>query len=171
MTLYTIGHSHIAIERFVDLLRLYLIHVLVDARSQPYSRYAPQFNRDSLKTSLQQVGIAYLYLGDRLDLGDRLGGRPGDARYYFPNGKVDYDRLAEASFYREGLKRLKHEAEGCCLALMCREADYKNCHRYNLITRSLVKDGVEVHHILHSGDLAQTHPEEFARAAHQLELF
>ncbi len=165
MTLYTIGHSRFAIERFVDLLRLHLIHVLVDTRSQPYSRYAPQFNRESLKTSLQQAGIAYLYLGDR------LGGRPGGARYYFPNGKVDDDRLEEASFYREGLKRLKHEAEGCCLALMCSEADYKNCHRYNLITRSLVKDGVKVHHILHSGDLAQTHPEEFARAAHQLELF
>jgi uncharacterized protein (DUF488 family) len=50
MTIYTIGHSHTAIERFVDLLRLHPIQVLIDTRSQPYSRYAPQFNRKSLQT-------------------------------------------------------------------------------------------------------------------------
>ena len=164
MTIYTIGHSHIAIERFVDLLRLHLIHVLVDTRSQPYSRYAPQFNRGSLKTSLQQAGITYLYLGDQ------LGGRPKSAQYYLPNGKVDYDRLEETPLYREGLERLKHAAEGHRLAIMCGEADYQNCHRYNLISRSLVKHGVEVHHILHSGDLAQTHPEEFRSEPRQLGL-
>ena len=165
MTIYTIGHSNIAIGRFIDLLRLHLIDVLVDTRSQPYSRYAPHFNRESLKTSLQQAGIAYLYLGDE------LGGRPKDAWYYFPNGKVDYDRLEAAESYQEGLKQLKHAAEGRCLAMMCSEADYRKCHRYWLITRSLVNEGVEVHHILHSGDLVQTRPDAFAPAPRQLGLF
>ena len=57
MTIYTIGHSNIASERFVDLLRLHLIQLLVDTRSQPYSRYAPQFNREALQTSIELVGI------------------------------------------------------------------------------------------------------------------
>jgi uncharacterized protein (DUF488 family) len=164
MTIYTIGHSNIAIERFVDLLRLHLIQVLVDTRSQPYSRYAPQFNRESLQTSLHRAGITYLYLGEE------LGGRPRDAHYYLPGGKVDYDRLAEAPFYEGGLKQLQHEAEGRCLAIMCREADYQNCHRYKLITRSLVRDGLEVCHILHSGTLDQTRLAEFRPESRQLGL-
>ena len=56
MTIYTIGHSTITIERFVDLLRSYSIQVLVDTRSQPHSRYAPQFNHGSLKTSIEPAG-------------------------------------------------------------------------------------------------------------------
>jgi uncharacterized protein (DUF488 family) len=164
MTIYTVGHSNIAIARFVDLLRIHMIQVLVDTRSQPYSRYAPQFNRASLKTSLAYAGIAYLYLGDE------LGGRPRDARYYRPEGTVDYDQLAEAPFYREGIERLKREAAGRCLAVMCSEADYRHCHRYNLITRSLVKEGVEVQHILHSGGLDPTELNDFRSELRQLAL-
>jgi uncharacterized protein (DUF488 family) len=164
MTIYTIGHSHTAIERFVDLIRLHPIQVLIDTRSQPYSRYAPQFNRKSLQTSLQQAQIAYFYLGDE------LGGRPKDAQYYLPDGKVDYERLAEAPSYRRGIARLKHEAEGRCVAIMCSEADYRKCHRYWLISRSLVHEGVEVQHILPSGGLIQTGPEEFSPVSHQLGL-
>lgn len=163
MTIYTIGHSHTAVERFVDLLQLHSIQVLVDTRSQPYSRYAPQFNRESLKTSLQQIGIAYRYLGDE------LGGRPRGAQYHLPNGKIDYERLAQATFYREGLARLKHEAEERCVAIMCSEADYRKCHRYWLITHSLVNEAVEVHHILYSGALVRTHADEFPPS--QLDLF
>ena len=164
MTIYTVGHSNIAIERFVDLLRLHTIQVLADTRSQPYSRYAPQFNRESLKTSLQDAGMAYLYLGDR------LGGRPMEARYYRPEGTVDYDQLAEAPFYREGIERLKREAEGRCLAIMCSEVGYKACHRYKLITRSLVREGIEVQHILHSGGLDSTDLNDFRSELRQLGL-
>jgi uncharacterized protein (DUF488 family) len=164
MTIYTVGHSNVTVERFVDLLRLQLIQLLVDTRSQPYSRYVPQFNRESLKSSLEYAGIAYLYLGDE------LGGRPRDARYYRPEGTVDYDQLAEAPFYREGIERLKREATGRCLAVMCSEADYRHCHRYNLITRSLVKEGVEVQHILHSGGLDPTELNDFRSELRQLAL-
>jgi uncharacterized protein (DUF488 family) len=164
LTIYTVGHSNIALARFIDLLRIHMIQVLVDTRSQPYSRYVPQFNRASLKTSLAYAGIAYLYLGDE------LGGRPRDERYYRPEGTVDYDRLAEAPVYREGIERLKREAEGRRLALMCSEADYRHCHRYNLITRSLAKEGIEVHHILHSGGLDPTDLNDFGSELRQLGL-
>jgi uncharacterized protein (DUF488 family) len=164
MTIYTIGHSNIAIERFADLLHSSSIQVLVDTRSQPYSRYAPQFNRESLQTSIELAGIAYLYLGDQ------LGGRPRDARYYLPEGTVDYDQLAEAPFYREGIERLESAAEGHSLAIMCSEADYKDCHRYKLITRSLVNEGVEVQHILHSGELVHSRVDEFRSQPRQLGL-
>jgi uncharacterized protein (DUF488 family) len=164
MTIYTIGHSNIAIERCIDLLRRYSIQVLVDTRSQPYSRYAPQFNRETLNTSLYQADITYLYLGDQ------LGGRPKGDQYYGQDEKVDYHWLADAPFYRAGIARLRREAEGHFLAIMCSEADYTKCHRYHLITRTLVHDGVEVQHILHSGDLVPTDLNHFRSEPCQLGL-
>jgi uncharacterized protein (DUF488 family) len=149
----------------VQLLTQCRIEVLVDTRSQPYSRYAPQFNRESLKTSLEQAHIKYLYLGDS------LGGRPAEEQYYSPDGKVDYDRLAQAPFYLEGLERLKKGAEQYRLAIMCSEADYHKCHRYWLITRSLVAEGVCVQHILHSGEVVETGPTAFSHQTAQPRLF
>ncbi|MBI2875313.1 MAG: DUF488 domain-containing protein [Candidatus Tectomicrobia bacterium] len=165
MILYTVGHGNATIDQFLDLLRQHHIDVLVDVRTQPYSRYASQFNRDPLRASLQQVGIQYLYLGDA------LGGRPADVQYFWADGKVNYDRLTKAPFYLEGLERLKKQAEGHRVAVLCSEADYRKCHRYWLITRSLVGEGVEVRHILHSGELAETRPDEFTPPVEQLRLF
>jgi uncharacterized protein (DUF488 family) len=165
MTLYTIGHGHTSVERFLELLRLHQIEALFDTRSQPYSRFAPQFNRESLKASLQHAGTVYLYLGDQ------LGGRSRDPVYKLPNGKVDSERLAGAPAFLEGLRQLKRDAEKRRVAIMCSEADYRKCHRFWLITRALVGDGVDVQHILHSGELAHTSPDAFAAAVDQLCLF
>jgi uncharacterized protein (DUF488 family) len=165
MTIFTVGHSHIPIARFIELLKLHHIDTLLDARSQPHSRFAPQFNRKTLQTSLEQAGFAYRYDGDR------LGGRPKDPQYHLPGGKVDYVRLAQAPFYRDGLHELCREAEQSRVAVMCAEADFRKCHRYWLITRSLVEEGVEVHHILHSGELVGTTQDAFISPPDQLQLF
>lgn len=146
MTLYTIGHSNAEIEAFTSLLGRYEIELLVDTRSQPYSRYTPQFNRETLKASLNSAGIAYAFMGDS------LGGRPIGEQFYFPSGKVDYDLLEQAEFYQAGLEKLLELAAECRVAFMCSEADYHHCHRYNLITRTLVRRGIAVTHILHSGE-------------------
>jgi uncharacterized protein (DUF488 family) len=148
--IYTIGHSNIPIEQFMGLLAQHEIEILVDIRSHPYSRYAHQFNRELLKASLEQTGIGYFYLGHL------LGGRPADEQYYGPDGKVDYDRLAEAPGYLAGLERLKMIAQKHRLAIMCSEANYLKCHRYWLITRALGSEGVEVGHILGSGEVVKT---------------
>ena len=70
MTLYSIGHSNVEIEFFLDLLGRYRIETLVDSRSQPYSRYSPQFNKEALSRSTLEAGVDYVYMGDA------LGGRP-----------------------------------------------------------------------------------------------
>jgi uncharacterized protein (DUF488 family) len=165
MMIFTVGHSHIPIAHFIELLELHHVDTLIDARSQPHSRFAPQFNRKILQTSLEQAGIVYRYLGDK------LGGRPKDPQYYLPGGKVDYLRLAQAPHYWEGLQALRQEAERSHVAIMCAEADFRKCHRYWLITRSLVNAGVDVHHILGSGELVGTSPEEFVSTPEQLPLF
>jgi uncharacterized protein (DUF488 family) len=165
MRLLTVGHSHIPIARFIQLLGLHHIDTLIDARSQPQSRFAPQFNHKALQTSLEQAGLAYRYLGDK------LGGRPKDPQYYLSDGAIDYRRLAQAPVYQEGLQELRREAEESCVALMCAEADFRKCHRYWLIARSLVEEGVEVQHILPSGELLGTSPDEFISTPDQLSLF
>jgi uncharacterized protein (DUF488 family) len=165
MTIFTVGHSHIPIARFIELLRRHHIDTVIDARSRPQSRFAPQFNRKALQTSLEQAGLAYRYLGDK------LGGRPKDPQYHLPGGKIDYLHLAQAPLYREGLQELRQEAEQSHVAVMCAEGDFRKCHRYWLITRSLVDEGVEVHHILHSGEVVGTSADEFVSTPDQLPLF
>jgi uncharacterized protein (DUF488 family) len=165
MTLYTIGHSHIPMERFSELLTLHHIETLTDVRSQPHSRFAPQFNRQALQAALARVGIVYRYRGDA------LGGRPKDPRYRRPDGTVDYVGLAQAPHYRQGLHELQREAGQSRLAVMCAEADFRKCHRYWLITRSLTDEGLEVQHILPSGALVGTAPDAFRVTSDQLPLF
>lgn len=60
MTLFTIGHSNHEIDKFIDLLRCHQIEMLVDVRSSPHSRYAPQYNMDALRNALDKQGIHYL---------------------------------------------------------------------------------------------------------------
>jgi len=43
-TIWTIGHSTRPIEEFIDILKSFLIELLIDVRSFPGSRRYPQFN-------------------------------------------------------------------------------------------------------------------------------
>jgi uncharacterized protein (DUF488 family) len=155
MKLFSIGHSNSSLNAFIDLLRRYGIAVLVDTRSQPYSRYNQHFSREPLKQSLEESGIEYVFMGDQ------LGGRPADRAYYFENGKVDYELLETAPFYLAGIERLLALASDRAIAFMCSEGDYKHCHRYWLITRTLIERGIEVQHILHSGESVGSQASEF----------
>ena len=158
MKLYTIGHGNVATEAFIALLHQHAIELLIDTRSQPYSRFNPQFNRETLKQSVSAAGIAYAYMGKV------IGGIPSDQRFYLPNGKADYDLLEQADFYQAGITRLLDLVVECRVALMCAEKDYHHCHRYHLITRTLVRRGVEVTHILHSGEMVNSSVAEFEPA-------
>ncbi len=155
MTLFSIGHSNARINEFIELLRRYGIAVLVDTRSKPYSRYNPHFSRDALEQSLTEHGIEYAYLGDK------IGGRPESEAFYFESGRVDYEELATAQFYLEGIDRMLALAEERTVAFMCAEGDYKKCHRYWLITRTLLERDIEVEHILHSGETVGSRADEF----------
>jgi uncharacterized protein (DUF488 family) len=147
---------------FLALLRRYEIETLVDTRSHPYSRFSPHFSRDPLRRSINSAGIEYVFMGDW------LGGRPEGEEFYL-NGKADYDAIETAAFYLEGIERLLEIAAGRRVAFMCSEADFKKCHRYNLITRTLVRRDIAVLHILHTGETTASHKSEFE--PQQLSLF
>ena len=56
MMIVTIGHSHIPITRVSELLKRHHPDMIIDVRSQPQSRFAPQSNRQALHTSLEPGG-------------------------------------------------------------------------------------------------------------------
>lgn len=158
MNLFSIGHSNVSLDRFVELLQQHRIDWLVDTRSKPYSRYNPHFSRDPLKHSLNEQGFEYIFLGNL------IGGKPEGEAFYFQNGKVDYALLSDAPFYREGIEKLIALGQQKRVAFMCAEADYKHCHRYWLITRTLVTRGIQVQHILHTGETVSSIAAEFEAA-------
>ena len=159
---YTIGHSNHEIELFIGLLQAHAITAVGDVRSSPYSRYNPQFNRENLEKSLRQAGIAYRFLGQE------LGARSDDPSCY-EGTKVQYVRLAQTAVFQRGIKRVLTGMEQFRLALMCAEKDPLDCHRFVLVSRQLVKDGIAVQHILPDGAV-ESHAEALERLSRQLDL-
>jgi uncharacterized protein (DUF488 family) len=146
LLIHTIGHSSHEPGEFIALLSRHAIELVVDVRSQPYSQWTPQFNRETLAAGLQPAGVAYHYLGDK------LGGRPSDTSLYQPGKeRPDYERLAQTEVYLEGIAVLLGLAAGQRLAVMCSEGDHRHCHRYLLIAQTLVERHVRVLHIQPDG--------------------
>jgi uncharacterized protein (DUF488 family) len=149
LRIYTIGHSDHSISAFVDLLRTFDIALLVDVRSQPYSRWTPQFNREDLAHDLQEAGIAYK------NMGDSLGGRPADPTLYDPGAeRPDYERMAQTPVYQSGIVQLLDLARAQQVVVMCSEGDFHQCHRHKLITQTLLERGIDVQHIQPDGATA-----------------
>ncbi len=148
MEILTIGHGDHSIESFVALLREHHVELLVDTRSQPGSQRHPQFSQQALATLLDEAGITYAFLGDK------LGGRPKDPSLYDASGKPDYARMAETPAFKRGIEELEQLAAGDeNVAIMCSESDYHECHRYKLVSRALALDDVDVKHIMRDGSL------------------
>lgn len=145
----TIGHSNLDAEDFVALLHLHGATTVIDVRSEPYSRYAPQFCRTPLEACLSAASIAYRWLGDS------LGGRPADPACYYDRivrkGNVDYRALARHPRFQAGLQDLLAQARTDQVAIMCSEEDPRRCHRHRLIQPSLREQNVEVLHIRRDG--------------------
>lgn len=159
--IYTVGHSDHYTAAFIALLCRHGITLVVDVRSQPYSHWQPQFNREVLAHDLEDAGIAYRFMGDV------LGGRSADAGLYNPGQKhPDYQLVAQTPGYQAGIDRLLALAQTQRAAVMCSEGDHRQCHRHLLITQTLLERGAHVLHIQPDGATAEGEP-----AARQLALF
>ncbi|MEQ1829882.1 MAG: DUF488 domain-containing protein [Pirellula sp.] len=145
--LFTVGHSNHSEERFLGLLERHSIQVLADVRTQPFSRYTPHFNRESLQDSLRLKRMKYLFMGDQ------LGGRPIGEQFYDADGHVLYYRLADADFFLKGLERLQQGIQTFRVAMMCSEEDPSVCHRHRLVAKVLRQRGVPIQHIREDGRL------------------
>jgi uncharacterized protein (DUF488 family) len=144
--LFTIGHSNLAADRFVDLLKNAGVTAIADVRSVPFSRWCPRFSRQALAERLASDDITYL------PLGDALGGRPRDPRLY-RDGVADYEAMAVTPEFRGGLAQVREAMARQRVCLMCAERDPLECHRCLLVTRALAEQGLAAGHILNDGTI------------------
>ncbi|MBF0293475.1 MAG: DUF488 domain-containing protein [Nitrospinae bacterium] len=131
--IYSIGHSTMETPELLAILEGYRIAKLIDVRSHPRSRYAPQFNKGSLSLSLKRAGIEYIWEGKYL-------------------GGLDSTSInsPEFIFAMDGV--LKHSKRST-VAIMCSEKNPAQCHRANKLSAWIHRNtDIEVFHIVR-GDL------------------
>lgn len=146
--LWSIGHSRHTIEDFLEMLAGQGIDVVVDLRTYPFSKIAPQFNEVALKKALKSQGISYLFMGKE------LGGRPDADEMYDEKGRVRYDLVAQTEVFKEGIERLLNGIGNHNVAMMCSEGSPEKCHRTLLVAPVLQLHGVVVVNIFPNGEVS-----------------
>ena len=145
---FTVGHSTLSIDEFVDLLRVGKVQRLVDVRTIPRSRTNPQYNLDTLPGTLAGYQISHTIIPE-------LGGRrkkqkavDPDTNSFWQNQSFhNYADHALSEDFDAGLQRLlKLTAKERC-AIMCSEAVWWRCHR-RIISDYLLLHGKEVFHLM-----------------------
>lgn len=134
-----------SLEDFVELLRANKIDKLIDIRSFPSSRKYPQFNKESLATSLPQHGIMYEH---KVDLGGRRKVQKDSKNNRWHNksfrGYADY---METDKFEDAIRDLEETASQTRVAIMCSEAVWWRCHR-SMVADYLKAKGWDVEHIM-----------------------
>lgn len=145
LTIWTLGHSNLPIEDFLERLSCYEIAGIADVRRFPGSRRQPQYSKEVFPSSLHEHGILYRWF-------EALGGRrrpvPNSSNTAWRNvsfrGYADYMASEE---FQQALEHLLEFAREQPTALMCAEVLWWRCHRA-LIADVLRLRGVQVIHIL-----------------------
>lgn len=136
--IFTIGHSTLAIERFIALLQTYGIECLVDIRTVPRSRHNPQFNADTLGPALWRNKIEYVPLSV---LGGLRHPRKDSLNTGWHNesfrGYADY---MQTQAFIDGLGQLIGISHERRVAIMCAEAVPWRCHRSLVADALMVRD-------------------------------
>lgn len=113
------------------ILDHYHVQTIIDVRSQPYSKWAPDFTKTKLEESAGSTGFGYRWMGRT------LGGR------HLP----DEAQLASGIDEVIGLCAASH------VVLLCAEEDPRHCHRDQVLAPELTARGYEVLHILPGGEI------------------
>jgi uncharacterized protein (DUF488 family) len=145
--LYSIGYGTRTVDEFIRALQRYEVEYVIDVRSAPYSKFKPEFSKQSLEATLKSHGLRYVFMGDL------LGGQPNDPDCYV-DGKVDYTRLRVKPYFQAGIERLKTaHCQRLRAVLMCSEGRPEQCHRTKLIGEALAEVGIPLRHIDEDGQL------------------
>ena len=129
-TIWTVGHGDRDFDSVAAHLEAHGVQTIVDVRSQPYSKYTPDFTKGELEVVAATAGFGYRWLGDR------LGGRPEPGPSQLESGLEEVEGLAATSH----------------VALLCAEVDPVYCHRTKYLAPALIARGFSIVHILGSGD-------------------
>jgi uncharacterized protein (DUF488 family) len=151
---FTIGHSTRPISEFIDLLAASEIGFVVDVRTVPRSRTNPQYNRDTLPTSLSEFQIAYEHLVELGGLRPRSQNIAPNVNGFWENQSFhNYADYAMSADFQSGLAQLRELGRVHRCVVMCAEAVWWRCHR-RIITDYLLAAGEQVFHILGPGKVA-----------------
>lgn len=163
---FTIGHSNLELEDYLQVLITHGIKLVGDVRSRPGSYRFSQFNRETLEGCLRDAGLSYKFLGEA------LGGRPEDPKAYFSDGRVNYEVRRKARDFQAEIEHVIKMSEEQKVALMCAEEDPLQCHRFLMICPALVERGVTPLHIRRDGGLeSQADAEDRLLKLHHLDGF
>jgi uncharacterized protein (DUF488 family) len=151
--LFTIGYSSFEISEFVKTLQQNKINAVADVRSSPYSKFKPDFNRETLKEELKKKNIEYVFLGEN------CGARINDPSCYI-DGKASYDLIKETEQFKKGLNRILQGLDKYTIALLCAEKDPITCHRNILVCRNLKRFNIDIYHILSPDEIEKNSQSE-----------
>lgn len=144
VTIFTIGHSTLIMSDLIRHLTLNTIDTIIDVRSIPYSRIAPQFSKKNLEDVLTEIGFSYRFAGKY------LGAYPDGVRPP-PGSNPDWSVLASRAAFKIGISRVIDLGRDHRVVLLCAEENPYNCHRHHLIAPALIESGAHVMHLRHNG--------------------
>ena len=149
MEIYTIGHSNYTVEKLIDMLKYYNINCVVDIRGTPYSKYNVQFDKETIRYTLNKAGFIYIYMAKE------LAAKRINKQSYNDEGYSDFEKVINEKEFLEGIERLKNGCnKGYNIALLGAMQEPIRCHRSILVGKALRKAGFDVKHILDDYSIA-----------------
>ena len=145
VTIWTIGHSTRPLPSFLNMLAHYQLEAVADVRRFPGSRRYPQYKEATVRATLAEHGIAYLWLSS---LGGRRRPLPNSPNTAWRNTAFRgyADHLSSSEFSKD-LDELLELSGFLRTTIMCAEALWWRCHRA-LIADVLSVRGINIIHIL-----------------------
>jgi len=141
--IFSIGYEGRTLEEFIALLKAAHVARLIDVRDAPYSR-KPGFSKAPLEQALKAANIEYIGIPE---LGTDKASRD---RHRAASG-TGMDAILQE--YRVKLERnvglfraVEKMAKERVSAIMCYEADFRQCHR-QVIEERMEADGFRVVHL------------------------
>ena len=146
--IYTLGHSNYPFDKFIEILKKYNINCVVDIRAIPYSKYNTQYNKEFFQINLKKLGYTYIYMADE------FGVKRKTRESYNEEGYANFEKVILEDDFKKGIKRLKIGCnKGYKIVLLGAMQEPIRCPRAILIGKELVKEGFNVKHIMHEGNL------------------
>lgn len=146
--IYTLGHSNYPFDKFIEILKKYNINCVVDIRAIPYSKYNTQYNKEFFQSNLKKLGYTYIYMADE------FGAKRKTRISYNDEGYADFDKVILEDDFKRGIERIKI---GCSknykIVILGAMQEPIRCPRAILLGKELIKEGFDVKHIMHEGNL------------------
>jgi uncharacterized protein (DUF488 family) len=142
--IFTIGYSTRSLDTFIELLKAHNIKMVIDIRTIPKSRHAPEYNKEELKQFLKKAKIGYRHIVE-------LGGLRHTTKQSINTGWINPSFRGFADYmqtpsFQIGLEKLEKMAQKKRCVLMCAEGVPWRCHR-SLIADALTINKYKVYHI------------------------